>query len=211
KLYGIHLEVVRNIPMRNEDSIENIQKNSHITLLYQGAVNLGRGIETMVESMLYLPSQFKLWIVGSGDLSENISNLITENNVQDRVKMFGRLEPEELKKLTPQAHLGLSLEENLGLNYYYALPNKLFDYLHAQIPMVVSPFPEMSAIVEGNNIGYIRQSNTSEGLALEIKEIFSNETVYQEKVKACESAKEKLTWENEFESYFMLIQRSEVK
>ncbi|MGB0868320.1 MAG: glycosyltransferase [Flavobacteriales bacterium] len=211
KLYGIHLEVVRNIPMRNEDSIENIQKNSHITLLYQGAVNLGRGIETMVESMVYLPSQFKLWIVGSGDLSENISNLITENNVQDRVKMFGRVEPEELKKLTPQAHLGLSLEENLGLNYYYALPNKLFDYLHAQIPMVVSPFPEMSAIVEGNNIGYIRQSVTSEGLALEIKEIFSDETVYQEKMKACESAKEKLIWENEFESYFMLIQRSEVK
>ena len=66
---------------------------------------------------------------------------------------------------TAQADLGISLEENLGLNYYYALPNKLFDYIQARIPVLVSDLPEMAAVVHSYGIGKVI-SKTSDPLEL---------------------------------------------
>lgn len=199
--YNIKVSVVRNIPMKKKLYQEGDKVDNQVVLLYQGAVNLGRGIETMVDMMAYLPTHYILWIIGSGDLSKDIETRIANLKLEHRIKMFGRKEPADLKNITPQAHLGLSLEENLGLNYYFALPNKLFDYLHADVPMLVSPFPEMSAIVEGYNVGYIRKSTSAKGLALEIESITIDKATYKQKVEACKQTKSELIWEKEFEHY----------
>lgn len=199
--YKRPIAVVRNIPVKKDVYQTANKSDDQFVILYQGAVNMGRGIETMVEMIQHLPQKFSLWIIGSGDMSQNIKDQISTLGLNNRIKMFGRKEPSELKKITPQAHLGLSLEENLGLNYYYALPNKLFDYLHADVPMLVSPFPEMSTIINQYKIGYIRKSTSAKGLALEIEAIANNHTDYQQKVKACQQIKTNLIWEKEFDVY----------
>ena len=81
--------------------------------------------------------------------------LVEKENLTDGVIFTGRLPFEELAQLTSTAHLGLSIEEDLGLNYRYTLPNKLFDYIQAQIPVLVTNLPEMSAIVNQYKIGEI--------------------------------------------------------
>jgi len=204
--YNKTVEVVRNIPVKKELYQTTKKSNDQFIILYQGAVNIGRGIETMVETIQHLPEKYSLWIIGSGDISDSIKEQIKDFNLEHRIKMFGRKEPSELKKITPQAHLGLSLEENMGLNYYFALPNKLFDYLHADVPMLVSPFPEMSAIVNQYNTGYIRRSTSAKGLAIEIETIANNQSLYQEKVSACKQTKRHLTWENEFKIYQKVLE-----
>lgn len=204
--YETKVAVVRNIPMKKKLYQEGDKSDQQMVLLYQGAINLGRGIETMVEMMTYLPNHYILWIIGSGDLSKAIEDQISTLQLQNRIKLFGRKEPSELKKITPQAHLGLSLEENLGLNYYYALPNKLFDYLHADVPMLVSAFPEMSAIVNQYNVGYTRKSTSAKGLALEIEAIAKDKTTYNTKVEACKQTKKELIWEKEFEIYKQVLE-----
>ncbi|WP_205127803.1 hypothetical protein, partial [Okeania hirsuta] len=60
--------------------------------------------------------------------------LTKELDLQKQVKFLGYLDPEELRRITPQAHLGLNLLENKGLSYYYSLANKTFDYLQAGLP-----------------------------------------------------------------------------
>ncbi len=204
--YDKAVAVVRNIPLEKVLYQTPEKSEDQFIILYQGAINIGRGIETMVDMMSYLPEQYSLWIIGSGDISTDIQHQISSRKLDKRIKMFGRKDPSELKKITPQAHLGLSLEENLGLNYYFALPNKLFDYLHADVPMLVSPFPEMSAIVNQYNVGYIRQSSSAKGLALEIESIAKNKDLYKQKIEACKQTKTELTWENEFEVYKTVLE-----
>ncbi len=123
--------------------------------------------------------------------------MVTDLKIENKVKMFGKLPFDELKKYTMQADIGISLEENLGLNYYYALPNKLFDYIHAEIPILASPFPEMKRIIDKYNIGeYILNRNPKE-LAEQFNEILQNTdklNLWKDNVK---TAHNQLCWQNE--------------
>ena len=144
--YNTKFHVVRNVPFKIEKLEKGIlpfnSKNKKI-ILYQGAINKGRGLELMIEAMTFLDNAIFL-IIGSGDIEKNIHNLVKELNLEEKVTFIDRIPPIELQKLTPLADLGLSIEENLGLNYKYALPNKLFDYIQAKIPVLVSNLDEIN-------------------------------------------------------------------
>ena len=56
---------------------------------------------------------------------------LAELKVGQQLEFVGRVPYEELEKFTRQATVGLLLEEPLGKSFEYALPNKLFDYIHA--------------------------------------------------------------------------------
>ena len=59
----------------------------------------------------------------------------------------------ELRYITKFFDLGLSFEENSCLAYRYSLPNKVFDYIHAGIPVLSSDLPEMSNFIITNKVG----------------------------------------------------------
>jgi len=104
---------------------------------------------------------------------------------------------EELSKLTTTADLGLSIEEDVGLNYRFALPNKLFDYIQAHVPVLVTNLPEMAAIVKQFEIGEICDSLEPEKLAESIRISLiegQKRKIWKENLKI---AAEKLNWENE--------------
>jgi len=147
KKYQTIFKVVRNIPVLTQNPKPKTQINQRPkTIIYQGAINMGRGIELMIETMQYLDN-YKFIIVGDGEITNQIKEIIIKKGLQNKVVMLGKKTPSELKKITPTADLGISIEEDLGLNYHYALPNKIFDYIHAEIPILVSNLPEMKQIV----------------------------------------------------------------
>jgi len=74
-----------------------------------------------------------------------------------------------------QADLGISAEEDICLNYRYSLPNKLFDYIHAGIPVLVSGLHEMENIVREQQIGEIITDRAPEKLAEQIREMLSDD------------------------------------
>jgi glycosyltransferase involved in cell wall biosynthesis len=171
-------------------------ENAEKIILYQGAVNVGRGLEQAILAMHYVENA-KLFIAGGGDIKTKLENLVLNENLKIKVEFTGRLPLEELAKLTPQADLGLSIEEDLGLNYRFALPNKLFDYIQAQVPVLITNLPEMTAIVNQYKIGEITESLEPRHLAEKINDALNN----QEKRKVWKSnlplAARELTWENE--------------
>ena len=193
--YGTDFKVVRNIPNAiKEPIIKN--NNSTKIILYQGAVNIGRGLKQAILSMKFIDNA-KLIIAGDGDIKLQLAKLVEKENLQNRVEFIGRLPIEELAKLTPQADIGLSIEEDLGLNYRFALPNKLFDYIQAQVPVLVTNLPEMAAIVNQYKIGEITSTLEPKQLAEKIKEALFNiekREIWQENLKV--AAKE-LTWKKE--------------
>ncbi|NOR74478.1 MAG: glycosyltransferase [Draconibacterium sp.] len=193
--YGTNFKVVRNIPNAIKNPITK-NKNSIKIILYQGAVNIGRGLEQAILSMKFIDNA-KLIIAGDGDIKPNLESLVIKEKLQNRVEFTGRLTIEELAKLTPQADLGLSIEEDLGLNYRFALPNKLFDYIHAQVPVLVTNLPEMSAIVNQYKIGEITSTLDPKKLAEKIKNALFDKTKREAWLSNLKIAAKELTWEKE--------------
>lgn len=195
KMYGITFTVVRNLPYRKDLNAE-ITKLPN-TIIYQGALNLGRGLEKLIAAMPFLPS-CKLIIAGTGDVEKELKHLSESLKLSERITFLGRITPNKLHPITCSASIGVSIEEYLGLNYRYALPNKLFDYIQAGLPVLVSNLPEMARIVTEYNIGLtISSSSTAKELAESISQMLSDESKLAQWQTNVAKAATELVWENE--------------
>ncbi len=202
-LYKVDFKVVRNLPVCSATEMithpmtsSHRMSNSSKIILYQGALNLGRGIEAAIRSMQYVDGAV-LWLAGDGDLTDQLKQLVAELNLNEKVKFLGRLPIHELSRITQQADLGISLEEDLGLNYRFSLPNKLFDYIQSGVPVLVSNLPEMRKIVDHYHIGAIAETHQRKELAEMIKmALFNQEKRLVWKQNLLKAASE-LCWENE--------------
>ena len=196
--YGVKFQVVRNIPVGHPTFPETKNEKPEKTILYQGAVNIGRGLEHAIKALHFIDGA-QLVIAGDGDIKEQLEELASTEKLENKVRFTGRLSIEELAKLTPTADLGLSIEEDLGLNYRFALPNKLFDYIRSGVPVLISDLPEMKAIVEKYNIGAISNSDDPKELADAINEALNNSVKRKTWKTNLVQASKELTWENEAE------------
>lgn len=202
--YGLNMAVVRNIPVcENKKTVS--KKTDKNVLIYQGALNKARGIETMIDAMQFIDNA-ELWIVGSGDIEQQLRNRAENLKLKQKVKFFGRVKPEDLRQITVQATLGLSLEQNVGLNYYYALPNKLFDYINAGVPVLCSNFPEMKNIIKKYNIGDTIAPDKAEVIAKKINSILKNKALLDKWKKNIAIAQQELCWQNEEKKLLSIFQ-----
>lgn len=208
RLYGTRFRVVRNVPEYRADRQSEIDPTAGVMIIYQGALNLGRGLELMIASMEFMEG-VSLLIVGAGDIEEDLRSLVFEKSLEDKVIFVGRIEPRELVALTDKALLGLSLEEDLGLNYRYALPNKIFDYIQSRIPVLCSNLPEMAKIVESYGIGVAIRDRDPENIARVIRFMLEEHEAgaWEE---ALENAAQDLCWEKESVQYLAVVKESGV-
>ncbi|MBN1158776.1 MAG: glycosyltransferase [Bacteroidales bacterium] len=197
--YGINMYVIRNLPWRLKKSVDPekmIKKDNEQMILYQGSLNRGRGLELAILATGYLHDT-KLVIIGTGDVEHELKSLAEIHGLQNKVLFLGRIPQDQLMQYTIQADAGISLEEQSGLNYTYALPNKLFDYIQAGIPVIVSDLPEMASIVIRYEIGVVSKARDPEALAGIFREALWNpEKRRIWKDNLMKAAKE-LCWERE--------------
>ncbi len=200
--YGNKVEVIRNVPFRNNriipknHSLLNIPPNTKI-LLYQGSVNVDRGLEEAISAMKYLNTKAVLVIIGIGDILLKLKQLAFNDGVSEKVLFTGEIPFQELFQYTQLADFGLSIEKDVSLNYHYCLPNKFFDYIQAKVPVLISPLPEMQAIVEKYQIGEIIESHDPEYLAGKFNAILADEKKLSFYRTNLETAASDLCWENE--------------
>jgi glycosyltransferase involved in cell wall biosynthesis len=173
-------------------------------IIYQGALNVGRGLELMIDAMQYV-KEARFLIAGAGDIEVELKKRVEERGVGDRVEFAGRLLPGDLTNLTMQADLGITLEEDRGLNYRYALPNKLFDYIQCRVPVLCSSMPEMARIVETYGVGISTGEKDPQKLARIIRYMLKERAGGAWK-EALDQAAEELCWEKESVVYRDLLQ-----
>ena len=201
KKYNSNFNTIVNLP--NEKKIQKgsfpFPTDGKKIILYQGAINLGRGLELIIETMQHIDNCL-LIIFGNGDIFSDLKLKVTKSNLENKIHFLGKVTPKELHILTPLANLGISIEEDLGLNYRYALPNKIFDYIQAEVPILVSDLPEMKKIVLDYNVGEIIKNRVPKKLAKQITNLldkdFSNEL---------KKAKKELIWENQEEKLLAIF------
>ena len=146
----------------------------------------------MIDSMAYLNAN--LFIVGSGDLKKELLEYTFKKKLINKIFFLGRVPFQQLKSITREFDLGLSFEEDTCLAYRYSLPNKIFDYLHAEIPILASDLPDISSLVINNKIGKVLYSRNPKDIASQIRYILKNKNIYNLNLK---SAKKEFCWENQ--------------
>jgi glycosyltransferase involved in cell wall biosynthesis len=211
--YGIKMQVIRNLPFKSDQTSKPfpaLRNGSEKIILYQGSLNMGRGLEMAIQAIQFT-SNVRLILIGKGDLENKLKQLVLTLGLQDRITFTGRLSPDQLIGYTIQADLGISLEEDLGLNYRFALPNKVFDYIQAEVPVLVSDLPEIRALVEEYKVGMINHSMNAEELGALFTLILSNDDQLQEWKNNLKIAADELCWEKEESKLIALVQSAFAK
>jgi len=196
--YNREVLVQRNMPILVEDESEREELFEVKTVVLQGAyIDPDRGGMELVEAFQYLEG-IQLLIVGAGRDLENIKRRIVELQLEEKVKVLPRMSYFELKQLTQRVHLGVSLDKPLHLNYTLSLPNKLFDYIHAGVPVLVSNLLEPARIVNEYGVGEVVSEVTPKAIAVGIQ-IVLNSPSYNEYKTATKKAKSALHWQADFD------------
>lgn len=194
--YGVPVSVIKNVPYTksNFDPEElKFTKTGEKIILYQGALNMGRGLELMIDSMALLKN-YLFVIIGDGDLLGDLKKKVQKMALSDKIIFLGKVLPEKLPAYTVNADLGISLEEDLGLSYRYALPNKIFDYIQAGVPVLASDLPLYNKLFTEFQIGEILKSRSPESVARTIEQIVANRASYLPALKKASSV---YNWDNE--------------
>ncbi len=177
--YGIERPVVtHNVPERQTvprtDALREvlgIPADQRI-VLYQGLVRDGRGLMRLIAAMRDVPGA-ALVIIGDGPTKHLLVDQAARAR-PGRAHFLPHTPPGDLLRLTASADLGVHVPEPLTLSIRLALPNKLFEYLMAGLPVVVTDIPEMRRVVEGFDVGLVVDPYDRDGLAAALRRALSD-------------------------------------
>jgi glycosyltransferase involved in cell wall biosynthesis len=192
KLYKVQYAVIMNCTVL-QPLKENKAAGKYI--LYQGAVNEARGLENLIPAMKQVDAC--LHIYGDGNFMQQCGNLIAANGLENKVFLKGKVLPVVLDDITAGAWLGLNLVENNGLNQYYSLANKFFDYMHHAVPQVTMDFPEYRQINSRFEVAVLIADTSEQNIANAVNGIINNDPLYEKLRKNCLKAREMYNWQEE--------------
>jgi glycosyltransferase involved in cell wall biosynthesis len=201
KKYGVGVKVVRNVPRtKTFDKIKTrselgLPVDKKIILLQGSGINIHRGAEELIEAMTHLEN-ILLLIIGGGDVIKALKDQAKQLKLKN-VMFIPRLPVDELCQFTMNTDLGLTIDKDTNLNYRYSLPNKLFDYIHAGIPILASRLVEIKKIIDDFKVGETIASHDPKHIASRITEMLMDERKLFAYKENCKFAAKELCWEKE--------------
>jgi glycosyltransferase involved in cell wall biosynthesis len=138
-----------------------------------------------------------LLIIGSGDVIPALKQIVIKHKLASRVKFIGKIPLEILFQFTQLADIGLTLDKDTNINYRYSLPNKLFDYIHAGVPVLASNLVEVKKIIKHYQIGDCIDNYTPQHIASKLNSMLIDEAQLQIWKKNAKIAAAQLNWEQE--------------
>lgn len=200
KLYSIPKpRLVLNCPAYYEQPKRNLFRESlgiradQTIFLYQGGLSKGRGIELLLEAFSSLDSDRNVLVcMGYGPLDALIQEKAAE---QEAIFFHPAVSPDVLLNYTSSADYGVSFIEDSCLSYRYCLPNKMFEYLMAGLPVLTSNLFEMKRLVTAEGVGIVAEENTVEGFRKAVEASLQQDyAAIQDNVFA---ARKKYCWEEQ--------------
>jgi glycosyltransferase involved in cell wall biosynthesis len=177
-------------------------ENSFISI-YQGVLNEGRGLKTLLQAYVLLEESFKLVFLGNGPIQHELMEYVQINSLEHRVKFINLVPLNAVNKYTAGANLGINLLESYNLSKTLASPNKLFEYIHEGIPVLASYSLENIKVFNSYNIGYLTKNNPI-AIADNLNRISKQEkSTFEE---ALNLAKEYYNWENQLPVFNLILE-----
>ncbi len=200
--YQKDVKVLRNIPLqrdycRNKTKVElGLPEDKAILLLQGTGINVHRGAEELVEAMTMIDNALLL-IIGNGEVFDILKQMSVNQATTDKIRFIDRLPFDELYNYTVWADIGFSLTKAICMNYRYALPNKLFDFIRARVPIIASPDNETARLIQYYNVGIILQEVTPKCIADAVNALLADKTLLEHLKHNTIHASQELSWENE--------------
>ncbi len=208
--YNVPFHIIRNISDFDQTFIPksraqlSMPEDKKIILLQGAGINIDRGAEELIDAMEFVQNAV-LYIIGSGDVWENLKQKVSFNkSIQNKVVLINKLPKSELINYTFNADIGLSIDKNTNLNYLYSLPNKIFDYIQAEIPILASRLPEIENIILQYKIGDFIDDHNPKTIANKLNEMLYSQQLSSYK-KYLAIAKKEITWKSEKEKLLTII------
>jgi glycosyltransferase involved in cell wall biosynthesis len=200
--YALDIKVVRNFPLlATRNAIPKTKKELGLPgekkiILYQGSINVDRGLLEAVEAMQYVHGALLL-IVGDGDILEQVKEKVAKLNLQNKVIFKKRVPLEELWHYTAHADIGISLDKDTNVNYKYSLPNKIFDFIHAGVPVLASDLTEIRKIFSRFAVGELIDCHVPGHIAEKMNGMLQDIEKIEQWKKNCITASRELCWQKE--------------
>lgn len=200
--YVAEYDISRPVVVLNAPKRRGLKTNNHfreqlaigdeqIILLYQGGLFAERGVQLILDAFKARSDNKIVGVfMGYGELEQDIKNAASERN---NIFFFPAVPPQVVLEYTSSADMGIHLIQNTCLNHDYCMPNKLFEYSMAGLPVLVSNMKDMSELVLKNNMGAVISDFSAKGINQAIDE-FLNQNLTIMKKNAYNMASEN-SWE----------------
>lgn len=204
RAYGIGpVEVVPNYPEATlptaERDLRALPGGERMTadapvVLYIGNATEGRGVEQLVAAMAHVP-EAHLALLGAAGQGGMVRKEARRRGVAPRVHVLPRVSPEEVVAYAASATIGVSPIPPTSLSYRYSLPNKLFQYMQAGLPVVASDYPQVREVVSATGAGVTVDPRDVEALAGAIRGYLDDpERRADDGRRGREAVRERLNW-----------------
>jgi glycosyltransferase involved in cell wall biosynthesis len=197
--------LVRNIPRRADDPAEpsdgrlrelaGLSADTQV-IAYGGRITTSRGIEETLEALAMLPPQVHFVLLGYGepDYLATLHARIALLGLGRRVHLVGKVPPAEVSTALADADLSVVYVRPICLSYEFSLPNKLFESIHAGLPVAAADLPDTAAVVREHGVGEIFDADSPTDMARTISTVLADPQRYRD---ASRAAAEVLTWQHE--------------
>lgn len=163
---------------------------------YCGGVTTGRGLEETLRALTRLEDDTHLVMLGYGDprYVSSLMGLAGDLDVADRVHLVGPVPGPEVPAALADADVSVVYVRPICLSYRFSLPNKLFESIHAGLPVVAADLPDTAAIVRRYGVGDVFAADRPDELAEAIRRVAADADRYR---AASRAAAQELDWSRE--------------
>ena len=167
-------------------------------VLFHGGLSPHRGLEQLVHAFVLLPAdRYRLIFMGAGRIKDDLVALAAELGLAERVTFLPPVPPEDLPLWLSGADVGLIPYQKVGRNHIYSTPNKLFECMHAGVPLVVNDLPEVRRIVTEVGFGVITDCSDPAAIAKAIGEITADRAQHAAMRANAVAAASRYSWEEQ--------------
>ncbi|GLV54504.1 hypothetical protein KDH_13510 [Dictyobacter sp. S3.2.2.5] len=202
-----HIVLLRNLPQyRSCEKTDRLRQHLGLSrrtriALYQGNIQPDRGLDRLVRAAAYLEPEHVIIIMGQniGTTRAELRQLIMLQGVDAHIKIIPAVPYDDLLEWTASADLGLTiLPLDYTPNMRMCLPNKLFEYLQAGLPVLSSPLEAVREIIDTYQVGRVVRSMDPADVGKDINMLLSNtDELARMRANALRAAHQDLCWEKE--------------
>jgi glycosyltransferase involved in cell wall biosynthesis len=160
---------INNFPLISELKIRNNQKRLSNTICYIGLITEIRGAVEMVESLDYLDARLVL----AGPMTEALKARLEALRSWSKVDYRGVVDRDDAQKILGESSIGLVLFHPEP-NHIFSQPNKIFEYMNAGLPVIVSDFPDWRSLIDSTRAGICVDPKDPKVIAMSIESLLGD-------------------------------------